>query len=264
MSEVVNLAYRTWGVREGTPLVLLHGFLGDCSDWSLLAEQLAADFYLIAIDLPGHGHSSNIPVAEENSFDVFSDLLSATLQQLDVKDYALVGYSLGGRLAMYHALKSPEGVEKLIVESSHPGLESEECAARLENDQSWASRFRTEPLSEVLTRWYHQTVFADLNSKVRESLMKSRLASNTDGNLLADALERYSLARQPSLWGGLGSASCPITYLHGDRDIKFQSIAHKLLESGCVMNIHSVSNSGHNIHREQPEIMAKVLRDALL
>ncbi|MRI34729.1 2-succinyl-6-hydroxy-2,4-cyclohexadiene-1-carboxylate synthase [Endozoicomonas sp. OPT23] len=263
MSEVVNLAYRTWGVREGTPVVLLHGFLGDCSDWSLLAEHLAPEQYLVAIDLPGHGHSRTVPVVKENAFEVFSELLSATLLQLDIKEYVLVGYSLGGRLAMYHAHRFPEGIQKLVVESSHPGLEDSERAERLDNDLSWASQFRTEPLSDVLTSWYHQAVFADLNSRVRASLMKSRLANNTEGTMLADALEGYSLAKQPSLWNSLGSAHHPIIYLHGDRDIKFQAIAHQLLEAGCVLNIHNVSNAGHNIHREQPEVMANVLREAL-
>ena len=263
MSEVVNLAYRTWGVRKGTPLVLLHGFLGDSSDWSLLAGQLSDDHYLVAVDLPGHGHSKSVAVDRENPFQAFSKLLTETLQQLDITQYVLVGYSLGGRLAMYHAHREPDSICKLVVESSHPGLELDECAARLESDQNWADQFRREPLSEVLTRWYHQPVFADLNSRIRESLMKARLETNKSGELLADVLEGYSLGKQPSLWNSLGSASYGIIYLHGERDLKFKAIAHDLFESGCVLNIHSINDAGHNIHREQPEVMAKLLRDAL-
>ncbi|KEQ18671.1 hypothetical protein GZ78_00650 [Endozoicomonas numazuensis] len=274
----MNLAYRTWGIREGVPLVLLHGFLGDSSDWEALARNLENDLYLVAVDLPGHGKSRDIKVSQDNAFEAFSDLLRQTLSQLGLSQYSLLGYSLGGRLAMSHLVQETEAVDRLLVESSHPGLEDEaERKARWKNDQGWAEQFRNNPLSEVLQRWYHQPIFADLNSRERERLMQHRCnshqveissteqeAATESGESLAYALEAFSLSRQPEFWGMLNRTSGASHYFCGERDLKFQAIAHRLLEMGCFHGIHEIKEAGHNIHREQPEVMAKMIRQLLL
>lgn len=258
-----NLAYRTWGLREGPPLVLLHGFLGDASDWEKLAHELEQEFYLIAVDLPGHGGSKDVQLDIENAFSDFSEWLSKTLSQLGMTHYSILGYSLGGRLAMNHAMNHPEAVDKLLVESAHPGLEQDaDRHARQESDQAWAEKFRSEPLAEVLQSWYHQPVFADLNCQVRDSLMLHRCKINQSGQALADTLEAFSLSRQPAFWGSLADTSTMIHYFHGDRDLKFQDIALRLQGLVSSADIHKVEHSGHNIHREQPEVMAKVIRQA--
>ncbi|WP_062260421.1 2-succinyl-6-hydroxy-2,4-cyclohexadiene-1-carboxylate synthase [Endozoicomonas arenosclerae] len=260
-----NLAYRTWGVREGVPLVLLHGFLGDSGDWEALAKQLENDLYLIAVDLPGHGKSRDVKVSQENAFEEFSVLLRQTLTQLGLDKFSLLGYSLGGRLAMSHLTQNSEAVDKLLVESSHPGLEeSSERQARWKNDEEWAGQFRNDPLDEVLQRWYHQPVFADLNSREREKLMQHRCSGSQSGEALANALESFSLSKQPEFWGMLNRSSGASHYFFGDRDLKFQAIAHRLLEMGCFHGVHEIREAGHNVHREQPEAMAKVIRQLLL
>ena len=278
MSET-NLAYRTWGIREGVPLVLLHGFLGDSGDWETLARNLENDLYLVAVDLPGHGKSRDIKVSREKAFEEFSDLLRQMLSQLDLDRYSMLGYSLGGRLAMSHLTREGDAVDRLLVESSHPGLEDNaERQARWKDDQSWADQFRTDPLSEVLQRWYHQPVFADLNSRERERLMQHRCISNqtqesssnevtgsgTSGESLALALEAFSLSQQPDFWGMLNRSSGASHYFCGERDLKFQGIAHRLLEMGCFQEIHEIKEAGHNIHREQPQAMATIIKQLLL
>lgn len=273
-----NLAYRTWGIREGAPLVLLHGFLGDSGDWEGLARHLENDLYLVAVDLPGHGKSRDVKISQDNAFAAFSDLLQGTLSQLGLNHYSLLGYSLGGRLAMSHLTRAGEAIDRLLVESSHPGLEDDtERQARWQSDQGWAEQFRHDPLNEVLQRWYHQPVFADLNSRERERLMHHRCSSHqtegasseqgkvaANGESLAWALEAFSLSRQPEFWGVLNRSSGASHYFCGERDLKFQSIAHRLLEMGCFQGVHKVKQAGHNIHREQPEAMAAIIRQLLL
>ena len=73
-----NLAYRTWGIRGRPTLVLLHGFLGDSEDWLPLVSLLEEDFYLVAVDLPGHAKSLNVELSDDKAFALFSDLLDLT------------------------------------------------------------------------------------------------------------------------------------------------------------------------------------------
>ncbi|WOG26324.1 2-succinyl-6-hydroxy-2,4-cyclohexadiene-1-carboxylate synthase [Endozoicomonas sp. 8E] len=274
--NATNLAYRTWGIREGVPLVLLHGFLGDSGDWEDLAGYLESDLYLVAVDLPGHGKSRDVKVSQDNAFEAFSELLRGTLCQLGLDHYSVLGYSLGGRLAMSHLALAEESIDRLLVESSHPGLEdNSERQARWKNDQDWAEQFRNDPLNEVLQRWYHQPVFADLNSRERERLMQHRSSSHqieglspdkadANGESLAWALEAFSLSRQPEFCGVLNRSSEASHYFCGERDLKFQDIAHRLLEMGCVNSVHKIKEAGHNIHRERPEAMAAIIRQLLL
>lgn len=273
-----NLAYRTWGVREGVPLVLLHGFLGDSGDWDGLARHLQEDLYLVAVDLPGHGKSRDVKVCRDNAFEAFGDLLRGTLSQLGLDHYSVLGYSLGGRLAMNHLTQAADAIDRLLVESSHPGLEDNtERRARWNNDQGWAEQFRNDPLNEVMQRWYHQPVFADLNSRERERLMNYRCSGHqadgsssaqgevgANGESLAWALEAFSLSRQPEFWGMLNRSSGTSHYFCGERDLKFQAIAHRLLEMGCFHSVHEIKEAGHNIHREQPGAMAAIIRQLLL
>ncbi|AMO57280.1 2-succinyl-6-hydroxy-2,4-cyclohexadiene-1-carboxylate synthase [Endozoicomonas montiporae] len=259
-----NLAYRTWGIRGRPALVLLHGFLGDSEDWLPLVSLLEDDFYLVAVDLPGHAKSRSIELPDNNAFTAFSDILDLTLQQLDLKRYSLLGYSLGGRLALLHSLSHGDRVEQLLLESCHPGLESEtDRSIRRQTDQEWAERFRTEPLDEVLQRWYHQPVFADLNSQQRQALMAHRLGVNQDGQHLGDILDHCSLSRQPACWGRMEDVSFPVHYFYGERDLKFAEIALRLHKSGSLSGLHKIAAAGHNVHCEQPSGMADVIRQQL-
>src|SRR5262245_37449007 len=115
---------------EGTPFVFLHGFLGCARDWEALASKLDAPSF--AIDLPGHGRS---PFTAQ-----FEEALSSALPPEPVH---LVGYSMGGRLALRYALAEPERVASLTLIGAHLGLKTEsERAARLARDAVWARKLR--------------------------------------------------------------------------------------------------------------------------
>ena len=122
----MNLAYRTWGVRGNPPLVLLHGFLGSADDWNMLAESLRAHFYLVAIDLPGHGKSLSVNLNEKESdpADYVRYLINDVLDQLDIKQFGLLGYSLGARIAMgfafAHERQYARAVQRVRAQSNRP------------------------------------------------------------------------------------------------------------------------------------------------
>lgn len=183
--------------KPGLPwLVFLHGFSGDCHEWQEVGEAFA-DYSRLYVDLPGHGGSATISV---DGFDDVTGLLCKTLVSYNILNFWLVGYSLGGRVAMMAACQEPAGLCGVVVEGGHPGLQNaEQRAERQRSDRQWAQRFRTEPLTAVFADWYQQPVFASLNDDQRRELVALR--SNNNGATL------------PPCWRRLLSPSSPIYVL---------------------------------------------------
>lgn len=98
-----------------SPLVFLHGFSGDCREWQTVGEAFQ-DYSRLYIDLPGHGGSADISVS---GFDDVNVLLRNTLLSYNIHNYWLVGYSLGGRVAMMAACQEMHGLCGLVVEGGH-------------------------------------------------------------------------------------------------------------------------------------------------
>ena len=240
--------------KPGYPwLVFLHGFSGDCREWQAVGESLR-DYPRLYLDLPGHGESAGVSVT---GFNDLSNLLASTLLSYNILNYWLVGYSLGGRIAMYHACQRPDGLQGLIVEGAHPGLrDDQERANRRASDAHWAARFRHEPLEAVFADWYQQPVFASLTAAQRQELVALRSCNN--GTSLAAMLQATSLAEQPDLRTALTECVVPFFYLYGERDEKFRAIAREL-PAIC----HQISHAGHNAHRENPDAVAERLAQIL-
>ena len=233
--------------HSGPWLVWLHGLLGSGEDWLPVAE-LCGDYPSLLVDLPGHGKSTAV---KTRGFADISQQLAETLQAHGIREYWLAGYSLGGRIAMYHACNGHhQGLLGLLVEGGNLGLESDELRAqRLQHDRQWAQRFRHEPLPQVLADWYQQDVFADLDSQQRTQLVSLRTANQ--GPAVADMLEATSLGHQPWLLPALQRLSVPYTYLCGSRDQKFQQLAHQY-----QLPLRTLARAGHNAHRANPGAFA--------
>ncbi|EHD22590.1 MULTISPECIES: 2-succinyl-6-hydroxy-2,4-cyclohexadiene-1-carboxylate synthase [Brenneria] len=240
---------------EGSParpwLVCLHGLLGSGEDWQPIAPFFN-DWPLLLVDLPGHGGSLGVT---PGGFAQVSELLSATLRQQGIEEYLLLGYSLGGRIAMYHACcGQPRGMRGLLAEGGHPGLAQPRLREqRLLHDAGWARRLRHEPMAAVLNDWYRQAVFADLNAAQRAGLVALRRLNY--GPAVADMLEATSLGRQPWLGEKLRQLAVPFAYLCGAADAKFQALAAQY-----NLPLLSVARAGHNAHQANPaEYAARIL-----
>ncbi|MDW6092495.1 2-succinyl-6-hydroxy-2,4-cyclohexadiene-1-carboxylate synthase [Vibrio rhizosphaerae] len=239
-------------------LVFLHGLLGSSEDWSGTLAQLG-DFPCLTIDLCGHGHSRMQRCRD------FADCCRRIAQTIAGRlspgqPLVLIGYSLGGRLAMYgavHGFWSALNVTTLVIEGGNFGLQDEAARqARWQHDQAWADRFAFEPIADVLINWYQQPVFSSLNHAQRQDLIARR--SDNLGSEIAAMMRATSLALQPDLLPGLQTQPIPVQYICGERDQKFRQLATL---SGLPVQI--VLQAGHNVHQERPEAFARCLRTQL-
>ncbi|MBC8171190.1 MAG: alpha/beta hydrolase [Anaerolineae bacterium] len=110
----LELYYETYG--EGDPLILLHGGLGGIVDFSLLLPLLAETRQVIAVELQGHGHTGDIdrPI----SYELMADDIAALIEYLGFENADVLGFSLGGGVALQTAIRHPEVVRKLILIST--------------------------------------------------------------------------------------------------------------------------------------------------
>lgn len=240
------------------PVVFLHGLLGSCDDWAevVAALQKSALIDPLVIDLPYHNPRENVPC------DDFLQARSWLEGKIDAlvgnRPFWLVGYSLGGRLALDYALNVDNpNLVGAVLEGANVGLATDtERQARWQNDVAWAMRFQTEPMELVLEDWYQQPVFAHLTPAQRAELIEKR--QHHCGERIAQMLLATSLAKQPYYAEALQHAR-HIHFVIGERDEKFKQMvnAHRLPHQ-------LIPHAGHNAHRENPVQFAQTLEQIIL
>lgn len=256
--EVNGLRLRATLTGAGRPLVLLHGFTGSAATWARLAERLAPRRQCIALDLIGHGSSGAPADPARYTMECAVADLSGILDALGVPGVDLLGYSLGGRLALHYAAAAPSRVRALILESASPGLASAaERAARVAADEALAGSIERDGLDAFVARWEALPLWASqaaLPAATRERLRAQRLRNKPHG--LASSLRGMGTGSQRALWDDLPRLEMPALLLAGALDAKFSAIAQQMAASLPRAELAIVPGAGHAIHLEQPEIFA--------
>ncbi|MDP8899869.1 MAG: alpha/beta fold hydrolase, partial [Actinomycetota bacterium] len=184
-------------------MLSLHGFMGRGEDWRGVSAALAGRHCCVAPDLPGHGASLRLP-PESYSMEGAARSVLETLDATGTDRAAIVGYSMGGRLALYLALRHPKRCAGLFLESTSPGLEDAgERTARRAADEEKAARLEGGDLQGFLREWYRQPIFAPLarDEDLLRRTIEDRLRN--DPAELAKSLRGMGTGSQPSLWGEL-------------------------------------------------------------
>jgi 2-succinyl-6-hydroxy-2,4-cyclohexadiene-1-carboxylate synthase len=165
----------------------------------------------------------------------------------------MVGYSMGGRLALYLALRYPERCAGLFLESASPGLEnSSKRAARCAADESKAKRLESGDLRAFLRDWYRQPLFASLAQD--EDLLRRTVEARrrNDPGELARSLRGMGTGNQPSLWGELEGLGVPALAVAGGLDERYAGISSRMASINPRIASAVVSGAGHTVHTEAP------------
>jgi 2-succinyl-6-hydroxy-2,4-cyclohexadiene-1-carboxylate synthase len=255
-----GLGRKLSGSPEDPAVLFLHGFMGSSTDWRDVLAAIEDRAFCIALDLPGHGASLGL-TPEAYTMEGSAQAVIRTLDEHEVERAVIVGYSMGGRLALYLALRHPGRCRALVLESASPGLESpDERAARRVADEEKASRLEREGLEAFLHDWYRQPLFASLagDERLLRKTVESRLCN--DSAELARSLRGMGVGNMPSLWGDLQDLAVPALMLVGERDEKYVGIARRVSERSECVEVGVVQGSGHNAHAEAPEAYVRSLQ----
>lgn len=255
--------------RRGTgpALMLLHGFTGSGRGMAETARAFEAEFETIAPDLPGHGRSA---ARADCSFDDTVSALLATLAACGHERAHWLGYSMGARLALACAVRSPASVASLVLVSGRAGIADRvERAARRSADAALAARIeatRFEPagLEAFVDEWMAQPMFASQRRLGAEFLGRARAERlENDAAGLTGALRNLGPGAQPPFFEHLSALAMPVLLVAGALDRPFVAAAYDLASRLPRAEVCEIADAGHAVHLEQPEAFARVARNFL-
>ena len=250
---------------NGPALLLLHGFTGSAATWAPLIAAWRDRYSCVAVDLLGHGQSDAPADPDRYGMAATVTDLIAILDALGIARTHLLGYSLGGRVALSLAVAQPDCIGGLVLESASPGLAmAAERAARVAADEELAARIERDGVAAFVEHWEALPLWASqaaLPGTTRAALHTQRLHNRATG--LANSLRGLGTGAQPSLHDQLGRLQVPTLCLAGTLDAKFVAIAEDLTVALPQAQLALIPGAGHATHLEQPDAFNQTVSNFL-
>ncbi|MCC4593746.1 alpha/beta hydrolase [Xanthomonas campestris pv. cannae] len=271
-SRVGALAGLRSGDPQGPKALALHGWLDNAASFVPLSRHLP-QWDLVMLDLPGHGHSSDLPDGAEYL------LASALHPVLDAADalgwerFVLIGHSMGAAIASLLAAATPQRIDKFVAIEMLGGLAESEAGAveRLRNSVASTRRANATPLR----------VFPDLAAPVRARMLANQLSEPAarllvergvravDGGYVWRSDRRLTLptairATEPQMQALLRGIECPTAVVFADPAQDMLPEPLRLQRAACLRDgrVHTLPGT-HHLHMEQPAAVAALLHDFL-
>ena len=174
----------------------------------------------------------------------------------------LVGYSLGGRLALRAALRSPDSFTGLVLVGSTPGIEEAPLrVARAEADEKLASWIEAASMEDVVSLWERQPLFADQSDALVEAQRPGRLSQ--DQRSLALLLRTTGQGVLQPVWHDLSQLTLPVLAMAGARDDGYTRAAKRIASTEPNGRAAIVEEAGHAPHLQRPDEVARLLTEFL-
>lgn len=280
--------YQLWGNPELPPVVLLHGFMQSSTSWDSIARSLTNRFCVYVLDFIGHGLTEKSKKAARYTYEDMAASVDYFLRKVvcaqekrgrekrvhtrrdltnrsqtkhtQTKRAHVIGYSMGGRIALRLLQTSSDLLASVVLESCNLGcateIERKEAAQR---NQGWVDRIQRDGMEAFVDYWETLPMFATQKELGWDKLLHvSRAANNPTSMVLClqgsgkqamplteVTLEAVRAQRQTGL---------PMLYIYGDKDAKSAAVAATLEVEGVLV---SAIPAGHNVHLEAPMLYLK-------
>ena len=252
----MELYYREFG--QGSPLIILHGLFGFSDNWQTIAKGLSGQHLVVTPDLRNHGRSPHLP---GHSYPEMAEDLKAFMEAHWMFSAALVGHSMGGKVAMQLALSHPDMVERLVVVDIAPDRAED-------NHSSIFSALLGMDLSKMSTRQEAETYLAERipDTGTRQFLLKN-ITRESDGKFTW----KMNL---PVLWEHFNDILAPVQatepfdkptlFIRGSRSGYIRDGDFPLIKTLFPQaEIATVEGAGHWVHADKPAELLALLRDFL-
>jgi pimeloyl-ACP methyl ester carboxylesterase len=251
----------------GPRIAFLHGLFGQGRNWNQIAKAVSgpdgADARCLLVDLPDHGRS---PWSQEFSLDAYADAVAATLRSAaEGERWAVVGHSLGGKVAMVLALRHPELVERLVVVDIAP-----KGYGSLERFEGYIREMQALPLAELTSRGDAEARFAEPDPGVKAFLLQNlrrhgqswRWQVNLDliaGDAALGVDSR--IADWPDAVDALPPYEGPVLWVAGgDSRYVEREDGDRMRRRFPRTRLFTIKGAGHWVHTDAPEIIVTALR----
>ncbi len=250
--------------REGSgpPLLLLHGFTGSVRTWDELRPRLLRSAQVIAVDLIGHGRSAAPTDHRRYTLEWSGRDLAALLDSFELDAVDLLGYSMGGRVALHFAVDAPERVRKLVLESASPGIADDaERRQRARSDDALAQRILDHGVAAFVDDWERQPLLqpAPHVSADRRAVQRAQRLQQNDPIGLANSLRGMGAGQQTPLWDRLAELRKPVHLIVGETDARYCQIAERMCQLLPTAEVSVVPEAGHTVHLDQPRRFADLV-----
>jgi 2-succinyl-6-hydroxy-2,4-cyclohexadiene-1-carboxylate synthase len=250
-SSSTNVAAKAWvgfGSAMGAPVTCLHGFTQHGDSWDEVRALVPGDRRWLAPDV----RATTLAEAE-------ADLLALWARE-GVERSHLVGYSQGGRVALFVAANHPDRLLSLTTIGAHAGLEGEARSARLAEDRALAGRIEREGVDWFAAHWAGLPLFSGLARRGPAFLARLDAARrrNEAGHLAAQLRGLGAGATEP-FWDRLGRITAAALLVAGAEDRRYADLAARLRKAIPNAEVAIVPDAGHAVHLEQPVAFATLL-----
>ena len=248
-----NLSFKRAGT--GTPLVLVHGYLGGSAIWADQIVQFSRTHDVICPDLAGFGFSASL-TAPSTIVDHAKNVLTL-LDHLDVHKFELVGHSMGGMIVQEMVRLAPERINRLVLYGTGPqGVMPGRFETIAESRSRLLQHGITETAKRIAATWFLK------GESSKGFALCHELGCSASLQAAVASLEAWET------WDGrrnLQAIRCPTLVLWGSRDRSYVWSQPEALWQGISnADLAVVPNSAHNVHQEKPEIFNALLADFLL
>lgn len=226
----------------------LHGAVGSATDWKLFAKEMKLEKQAVAcVDLWQFLACCPMPLAKFGA---------AFNHEVHAKEPILLGYSMGGRLALHALLDRPCKWEKAIIVSADTGMEESQRGERLGRDAEWAAKALKMEWDGFLNEWNQQSVLSGTAMPARSELVSRRES-------IARSFIDWSVATQDNLLPRLKEITCPVLWIVGEDDHRFRQIAEHAVNTLQQGQLKVIKGCGHRVPWEQPEIFSATVKEFL-
>ena len=258
-----TLAARAWGERNRPPLLALHGWLDNAGSFDRIAPLLAAQHYVVALDLKGHGRSAHAaPGTWYHYVDYFEDL-RATLDHFGWTRATWLGHSLGGTLASLFAALHPDSVEALLLIEAlgpltvAPEQTLDQLRRGLEERAAFSRRRPLRVFPDIDTAIRVRMAASGISQKAARPLVERGVEAvdggyvwSSDPRLTLASPQRYAEAQVLAMLSGIRAPTLLMLAEPATSYLPDSMMAARIACVGGIEVVHIAGN--HHLHLEEP------------
>jgi pimeloyl-ACP methyl ester carboxylesterase len=264
-----SLAARAWGDAANPPMLALHGWLDNAGSFDRLAPLLADRWYVVALDLKGHGRSAHLESGWYHYVDYFDDL-RAVLDHFGWERAAWLGHSLGGTLASLFAALYPERVGTLLLIEAlgpltiTPEQSLDQLRRGLDERAAFASRRPLRVFPDIERAIEVRMAASALSHEAAQPIVERGVDAvdggfvwSSDPKLTLASPQRYTETQILAMLRGIRASTLLVLAEPATRYLQESMMAPRI---ACVEDIAVVRVAGnHHVHLEAPQKVAETI-----
>jgi pimeloyl-ACP methyl ester carboxylesterase len=259
----ITLRCLEWGSPDAFPVVLLHGLRGHAHSWDDVAADLSTQYRVIAVDQRGRGESEWAP-GGDYSMEAFVADIDGLCDALNLRAFALIGHSMGGRNGILFAASHPERVRAFVIVDVGP-LVDPQGASRIRDEVIRAPE-RFDSLDEAIRQARADNPLA--GAEVIRRRLTHQTTPHPDGGLtwrydpvIREQVRGNTRATPPDLWEMWRRIRCPLLVVRGAQtDVLSPDILARMKSLQPEVAVADIARAGHMVFEDNPAEFIRVVR----